>query len=284
MNGVNGPFGSVEKLSNSFLKAFYDNNVELTKVVWKPNIPFLCPSGNVLSFKQNDVVNCGICCLLFLIDLVASQVDESWEVPSNDASAFPSHVKFGSTFFNLDAMRKEARQEDTDNFIQQHLLTLYHVFREELVLLMERIRFLYLENIADLERIELLEGWGEVGLALKDLHKQQEVHIDNNRNAEQPGWAAKIKKLKVNKLQKQLQNLAFDHDKFISANFSYSSYESVNEALGIVVESERDLETKIHGMYTGILDQELPHVSTSHAQGLIHFNFWLTNMFTDWNN
>ena len=76
-HGVNGHFGSVKALSKCFLQAFYQDHVELTKVVWKPIPSFLLPSNKELAFMQDDSVNCGICSLLFMIDLVASQVDNS---------------------------------------------------------------------------------------------------------------------------------------------------------------------------------------------------------------
>jgi hypothetical protein len=261
VHGLNGPFGSFRNLSKKFLKAFYSNDVELAKVVWKPMPSFLLPSSNVLTFKQNDKVNCGICCLLFLIDPVASQADTSWEVPSNDPSPFPSSIKFGSMFFNLDAMKKDGKEKAKDTFLQQHLLTLYHVFREELILLMERLCLLYFGNIEDLERIEIPKGWGEIGPVLKALHKQQEGNLFSNQNLDQPGLATKIKKLKDNTNQRQLQNLEFDLELLSTAEFCYSSYQSVNQALGIFVGLEKDLEQMIHGMYTSILKKNIPQVS-----------------------
>ena len=78
-HGVNGPFGSVNKISKDYMTAFYDNNADLAKVVTKSAPRFILPAADVLSFMQNDQVNCGICCLMFLIDLVASQVDTSEE-------------------------------------------------------------------------------------------------------------------------------------------------------------------------------------------------------------
>ena len=72
---------------------------------------FILPATDALSFKQNDYFNCGICCLLFLIDLVASQVDNSWEDALNSENQLPSSFKLGSTFFNKSVLEHNAQQK-----------------------------------------------------------------------------------------------------------------------------------------------------------------------------
>ena len=256
VHGVNGPFGTVSSLSKPFLKAFYHDDVELSKVVWKPVPDFLLPSSKELAFKQDDSVNCGICGLLFMIDLVASQVDNSWEVKGNDASPFPISLQLGSTFFNMNALTDKDAQGDQNVTIKKHLLSLYHAFREELVLLMERLRFLYLENLEDLNRIEIQKGWGKVTDALKNLHKQIEGHIDTARSPDQPQWANKVKKMKDNTLRKQLQGLKYDDETNLTIlNFCYAAYESVKKALGISIKSEDNFKIAVYTMYQPILEK-----------------------------
>jgi len=192
-----------------------------------------------------------------MIDLVAFQVDNSWEVKANDASPFPSFLRLGSTFFNPKALTDKDAQEDQNVMKKRYLLSLYHVFREELVLLMERLRFLYLENFVDLENMEIQQGWGEVGAALKDLHKQMKGHIDTARSLDQPQLANKVKKMKDNAFWKQLQGLKYEDDTnhLTIINFCYAAYEGVNNALGITIESNRDFEMALYNMYQPILEK-----------------------------
>ena len=65
MQGINGPFGTVKNISKKYMDPFYGNNAEIARVVMKSVPEFILPATDALSFKQNDYVNCGICCLLF---------------------------------------------------------------------------------------------------------------------------------------------------------------------------------------------------------------------------
>ena len=56
----------------------------------------------------------------------------------------------GSTFFNQSVLEEKVQRKIQEEDIKEHLLMLYNVFREELVILIERICFLYLENIGNL--------------------------------------------------------------------------------------------------------------------------------------
>ena len=99
LHGVNGPFGTVSKLSDGYVQAFYHNNMELTKVAKKTSLKYVGHDEDVFCFKQNDNVNCGICCLLFMIDFVSTQVECSWEVKNKVLSNVPNLSTIGTTFF-----------------------------------------------------------------------------------------------------------------------------------------------------------------------------------------
>ena len=67
--------------------------------------------------------------------------------------------------------------------------------------------------------------------------------------------------MKDNTLRKQLEKLSFDITVELTLHFCYASLEGVNETLGDSFGSARYLEKKIHGMYSGILNEALPQVS-----------------------
>lgn len=272
MNGLNGPFGSVGTISAKFLQTFYKNDDKQRLTVWKAMPPFLLPSINEFAFMQNDSVNCGICILLFMIDLVASQSDKSWEVPPNDASPFSNSIKMGTTFFDSEVMTEQYKQLPYSDIYRNHCLLLYHVFREEIVVLMERLRFLYLETIQDLHSIEIKEGWGEIGDKLKQLHKQLEGHINTARTPDQHNWASKVKKMKDNVYRKALQDVTIHENASGAISFCYAGRDRVNDTLGILVESERDLEMIIYDMYAELLNQDVSKVSGIYVRWLLQFH------------
>ena len=64
-----------------------------------------------------------------------------------------------------------------------------------------------------------------------------------------------------NTLRKQVEKLSFDNTVESTLHFSYAGFEGVNETLGVSFGSERDFKKKIHGMYSGILNEAFPQVS-----------------------
>ena len=96
---------------------------------------------------------------------------------------------------------------------------------------------------------------------MKALHNNLTGHIDIETTPDKIGWATKIKKMKENTLRKQLENLTFDITVESALHFTYAGYENVNETLGVCFGSARDLEEKIHGMYSGILNKATSQVS-----------------------
>ena len=68
-------------------------------------------------------------------------------------------------------------------------------------------------------------------------------------------------KMEDNTLRKQLEKLSFDITVESTLHFNYAGYEGVNETLEVSFGSAKDLEEKIHGMYSGILNEAFPQVS-----------------------
>ena len=100
VNGLHGPFGTVSNFSNPFVKAFFNNDAELLNLNRIPLPPFLYANQESLAFIQpkHDKVNCRICCVLFMINLVSSQVANSWLGPLQWNGSLPTNISFGSTF------------------------------------------------------------------------------------------------------------------------------------------------------------------------------------------
>ena len=98
LNGLNGPFGVVEHFSDVFLEQFYKNDIEIAANIWRPVPECILPNPKSVSFVQNDSVNCGVCYLLFMVDLVVSQIEQSWEVTSNVGDKVPTFLVLGTTF------------------------------------------------------------------------------------------------------------------------------------------------------------------------------------------
>jgi len=79
LNGLNGPFGKLLKLPENIITALYPSKkkIQYDKMVAIGNN--LSPSPACYAYKQNDDYNCGVCCLLFMIDLIL-QVDQTWQL------------------------------------------------------------------------------------------------------------------------------------------------------------------------------------------------------------
>ena len=167
----------------------------------------------------------------------------------------------GSTFFNKPVLEQNVQKKKQKPNIQEHLRNLCNIFREKLVVLIERVCFLYLENTVGLSHIEMKPNWGEVRPVLKILvHDRMKGHIDMSTTPDKTGWAHKIKRMEDNVLRKELEKSAFVSDAKSTMPFCYASLDGVNESLGISIDSARDLEKRIHSMYSEILDKPISQV------------------------
>ncbi|HEY9299411.1 MAG TPA: hypothetical protein VIQ31_24230, partial [Phormidium sp.] len=208
VHGLNGPFGTVSKWSDPFVQIFYENDPGVAATSWTAIPPFIVPNSKCLKFCQmrGDVVNCGVCCLMFIIDLVTSQVDQPWNGPLNTRNTLPDVIRLGSTFLDKsvqDHLGTEHLKFDQD----KHLRALYRLFREEIVVLMERIRFLHCETFASLSRIERIEGWGELNDKTKVLHRSLRSHITKDIPSNKGDWSRRIGNMKDNHLRQEMFDL-----------------------------------------------------------------------------
>ena len=108
MHGLNGPFGSVSTLSSSFrskiLKSDKTNNIHLQKNKIKNN---LIPNGSSTAFRQEDQYNCGVCCFMFMYDLITGQHPNSWRVPLADDGILPPQIILGNSVLNKKFMGRD---------------------------------------------------------------------------------------------------------------------------------------------------------------------------------
>ena len=261
IHGINGPFGIVSKISRGFIQHFYNNNPDIAQGVWKTPIGFITPTNKSIVFKQNDDVNCGVCCMIFMIDMVASQMNNTWELPLLSENTFQNTIKLGSTFIN-NSMEMDTHTEDPmDISTEDNLTHLYNCFREELVLIIERMRMLYLENITDLTSIEFIPEWGNIGTALSHIHSGLNFNNKILKSSERLTLATKIRKLKDNVIRGHLQKVFIQDIQSFIINFSYGGYEAVNYTLGTTIGSENDLEVTVQLLYNDMLSRKSNTVS-----------------------
>ena len=142
LNGLNGLFGVIKHFSDMSLDKFYKNNVEVAANEWRPVSRCILPNPKSISFVQRDTVNCGVCSLLFMVNLIVSQVEQFWEVTSNAGERLPTFPMLGTTFCKKTLIDDYNNRKIWSQELQANLKTIYEVFQEELVILMERIRFL----------------------------------------------------------------------------------------------------------------------------------------------
>ena len=128
-------------------------------------------------------------------------------------------------------------------------------------MLIERIRFLYLESTVGLSSIKMKPKWAEVCPVLHILQGRMKGHIDMSTTPDKTGWAQKIKRMEDNVLRKELEKSTFVSDAKSTMPFCYASLDGFNESLGTSIDSARDLEIKVHSMYSEILDKPVSQVS-----------------------
>ena len=125
LHGLNGPFGSVNSLPEQAFSIFYNNNKEQANCTYKPVPPNLYPSKSSVQFRQNDVHNCGVCCMFFMFDLIISQSTVSWKAPLNEDGSLPPTITFGTSVLTTSDFKNLVQNQDG---LQQHLNSLYQLF------------------------------------------------------------------------------------------------------------------------------------------------------------
>ena len=130
------------------------------------------PNSSSLVFQQKDTFNCGVCCLLFVYDLLVSQAFTSWQQKITEADTLPNEIRLGASVFNPDV----GHQEDTKTFVKK----LYRFFRFEMILLIERLRYLFLESKFSNTKIEKNANWGKGSEAYKALKDELTLHFSSS--------------------------------------------------------------------------------------------------------
>ena len=99
MHGLHGPFGKVRTWSEELETTFFEYPPKFQYAQCPPN---LVPNSSSLVFQQKDTFNCGVCCLLFVYDLLVSQAFTSWQQKITEADTLPNEIIFGASVFKPD--------------------------------------------------------------------------------------------------------------------------------------------------------------------------------------
>src|SRR5688572_28663570 len=141
MHGLNGPFGSVSPVPNIFLPKPQVHEQVARAKLYKVNNLF--PNNKSIEFTQDNGWNCGVCCQFFFFDLIVSQHLVSWNCAKNSDGSLPDSIRFGSSILQGEIFDKLPNV----NFnIQAHINALYCLFWYKILIMMERLWFLYAEN------------------------------------------------------------------------------------------------------------------------------------------
>ena len=73
---------------------FYDGDPRQAVQEWIIISPFLYLKSEFLVFIQDGSVYCGVCCMVFMINLVCSQVANSWKEQLQDDGFLLLHIVF----------------------------------------------------------------------------------------------------------------------------------------------------------------------------------------------
>ena len=140
-NGLNGPFGRVNYIPDDMIRSFYPT--DFSKILRNlGGIPKnLVPYPSCTAFIQRESHNCGICCLLFMIDFLLSQVDQTWQLPVAKKGILQQNNKLGTDFVNQNILKAQQMS------LQGYLDILFLVFRRKFVIFMEELGLMYLASL-----------------------------------------------------------------------------------------------------------------------------------------
>lgn len=129
MHGLDGPFGKVKLWSVELESALFSNPSK--QGCYETSLPNLVPNKQSLVFQQNNDYNCGVCCLLFIYDLLISQAFTSWQNKTDKKNILPKEIVFGTSCYNSDV--------DDKVLLADHVKRICEMFCIELILLIERL-------------------------------------------------------------------------------------------------------------------------------------------------
>ena len=109
-----------------------------------------------------------------MFDLLISQHAVSWKSSLTDNGSLPSSFQFGSSVLSANILET---LPDPKFDLQKHLNAFYQLFCEEIVVAIERVRFLYLKNSVGINLIDKEANWGVISNELKDLQSCVRHHF-----------------------------------------------------------------------------------------------------------
>ncbi|HEY9299713.1 MAG TPA: hypothetical protein VIQ31_25795, partial [Phormidium sp.] len=243
IHGLEGPFGVVSGIQTSNLARLgFDNR--LTE-----KIPYMIvPPAERLCIVQNDSNNCGVCCVLFLRDFLATQVSQTWKVPSGDM--FQSMCQnLGSTLL-LEKYYKVLPNLPSNFNLQAHLKLIFNLFREEFLLLLERLRLLHLGMEGTTFSAETLGDFGEASERLLEMKKHLMPFIPTVGNSTHYNTVLRV----INDINDdKKQELVFDASNFTviqkTQDFVTLSPTIINRNLSSAYVNEEELNISICSVY-----------------------------------
>jgi len=122
LSGLNGPFGTVDKIPNLISSNFIRTKKKRkkSKVTFQHIGDNLLPNMDCTFFQQMDGHNCRVHCVLFMVDLVLSQVDQTWHLKEEQKGYLPYQIVLGSSLVDKKLLKKGE--------LQSHLNCLYIQF------------------------------------------------------------------------------------------------------------------------------------------------------------
>lgn len=159
--GLDGPFGKVSGTgTKKVLFHCIPEDKKNPKEIFTNVYDNLLPHSTFLQFKQKDIVNCGACCAMFIFDMLITQAFTTWKIKMPKNGHLPKSFKFGSSILSsdvYDSMGSKGHDFNPDT----HLLYLYTLFREELVILIEMLQFLQMDSNCNYSSLNYDLSWGE---------------------------------------------------------------------------------------------------------------------------
>jgi len=124
---------------------------------------------NKIKPKQIDGSNCGVIWCLFIFDIMQQALfPYDFEFDKKKKGLLPIDIGIGKTWIHPNQWvatiknQKSASKEKAEKSQKEYQESLYKAFREEMVILLERLRYLRVENQAGNDEIQAPMNWGEI--------------------------------------------------------------------------------------------------------------------------
>ncbi|HEY9297610.1 MAG TPA: hypothetical protein VIQ31_14830, partial [Phormidium sp.] len=245
IHGLSGPFGVVSGVRTL-------NSARLGY----PHVPYedlshpmnITPPPSSFAFVQKDSHNCGVCCLLFIMDFLVTQATKSWKISVDPSESHLVCSDLGAALL-LPSIRDHQLSDRAELQIQGQLKVLYTLFCEELVIMMERLRLLYLECQGSQFTDEEKQEWGKLTLAWKALHQLSHEIIPRRPKIDIAQFHAKVQELQDNVLRLQVFDPLNYNVIQKTDNFTSFSPKIIDDILGSDFQVTNNLDQVIVAVY-----------------------------------